>query len=116
MGLFQGVTAFLAIVLGFLIVSVVSRPGWRHHLRWAVPAVTASVLVGIGRLPLYRFFGFMGAVQATTATNVMFITLYVSATLVSLYGVWMLWRTLRDLARHPASTDLLAQPPPQPGL
>ena len=115
-GLFQGATTCLAIVLSFLIVSVVSRPGWRHHLRWAVPAAAASVLVGISRLPLYRFFGFMGAIQVTVATNVMFVMLYVSATLASLYGVWMLWRTLSGLARFAVSPDPMAQYPPQPGV
>ena len=58
----------------------------------------------------------MGAVQATAATNVMFIVLYVSATLVSLYSVWMLWRTLNGLARNPVSPDPLAEAPAQPGV
>ena len=35
---------------------------------------------------------------------------------VFLYSVVMLWRTLRDLVRHPASPDPLAQHPAQPGV
>lgn len=58
----------------------------------------------------------MGAMQATTATNVMFIVLYVSATLVSLYSVWMLWRTLSGLAHSAVSLDPLAQYSPQIGV
>ncbi len=58
----------------------------------------------------------MGAVQATAATNVMFIMLYVSATLMSLYSVWMLWRTLSGLARSKVSPDPLAESPAQPGI
>ena len=113
---FQGSTNFLMIAFGLLIVRTVSRPGWRHHLRWAVPAVVAPVLTGIGRLPLDRLSRFGNAVQATTVTNVAEVTLYVLAALTSLYATWMLWRTLRTLAQNPAATDPLMTQPAQPGV
>ena len=104
----------LLVACGVLIVRVVSCPGWRHHLRWAIPAAAASTLVGLGRLArdLHHYFG-IGAPLRTYLAADAFNYL---GNLVSLYATFMLWRTLRDLARDPSSPDRLALPPPQPGV
>ena len=47
--IFHSIIDLLFIALGFAIVAVVSRPGWRQHLRWASPAAAASVLTGMDR-------------------------------------------------------------------
>ncbi len=59
-----------------------------------------------------RYYLHVGGVNAFRLSYV-FIYL---ADVMLLWGLWMLWRTLRDLARHPASPDPLAQYPPQPGV
>lgn len=116
MAFFQGITTLLMIVFGLLIVKAVSRPGWRHHLRWAIPAAIAPAFAGLGRLPVYRLFGSLNAVQSTATANITAVVLYALPTLTALYATWTLWRTLRDLARHAASTDPLALHPAQTGV
>ncbi len=112
--IFHSVVDIAFIVVGFAVVILVSRPGWRQHLRWASPAAAASFLVGLSRLTLdmhhYLSIGTRLSVDFT------FDLLNYSANVLSFYGAFMLWRTLRDLIRHPASPDPLAEYPTQPGV
>ncbi len=112
--IFHSIIDLLFIALGFAIVAVVSRPGWRQHLRWASPAAAASVLTGMDRLvrDLHHYFHIGATINADLTSDV----LNYGANLVALYSTFMLWRTLRDLARHPASPDPLAEHPAQPGV
>jgi len=110
---FYNAASLLFIIVGFLIVGAVSRPGWRHHLRWAFPAVAASVLTGIYRLllDLHHYLHVGGLAVYAVADRLHWLS-----DGISLYAVWTLWRTLRDLAHHPASTDPLALHPAQTGV
>jgi len=112
--IFHSVIDMLFIVVGFAVVILVSRPGWRQHLRWATPAAAASVLTGISRLDLdmHHYLG----LGARLSVNLAYDLLNYSANVVSFYSAFMLWRTLRDLIQHPASPNPLAEHPPQPGV
>ncbi len=102
------------IILGFAIVVVVSRPSWRQHLRWASPAAAASVLKGIGRLVAdVHHYLHVGAMANTYPTSDL---LYYTADALSLYSMFVFLKMLRDLIRHPASPDPLAEYPAQPGV
>ncbi len=104
----------LFIVVSFAVVAVVSRPGWRQHLRWANPAAAGMILNGTDRLSrdIHHYFH----VGTTTNAYLTSEILNYGSDFFSLYGLFMLWRTLRDLARHPASPDPLAEHPTQPDV
>jgi|GEM_PF-2904003 len=105
--IFHAAIDVLFIVLGFAIIVVVSRPGWSYHLRWANPGAAASVLTGIYRMvvDLHHYFRVGTPINAFIASE---LFLY-SGEVVALYSTDMLWRTLRDLARHPTSPEPLAE-------
>ena len=111
---FHSLMDILFIVLGFAIVGIVSRPGWKHHLRWANPFAAAFVLNGIYRLvlDLHHYFHIGSPINEYLTTTL----LNYAANAFSLYSAFMLWRTLRDLARHPASPDPLAEQAAPPGV
>jgi len=111
--LFTLVDSFF-VVIGLLIIGVVSRPGLRHHLRWANAYAVSSILIGCGRFiqDVHFFFGFGARYSVSLSSSV----LYDLATAFGVYSTYMLWRTLRDLARHPAAPDPLAEQPAQPGV
>ncbi len=110
---FHSVVDLLFIVLAFLIIGAVSRPGWQHHLRWASPLAAASVLTGCYRLTAdLRHYLHVVSPAVYVASDLL---LYL-ADGASLYGTWMLWRTLSALSRHSVSPDPLVQHPPQPGV
>ncbi len=112
--IFHSVIDAAFIILGFAIVVAVSRPGWKQHLRWASPAAAASVLTGMDRLvlDLHHYFHVGAPVNAYLTSDL----LNYGANVVGFYSTFMLWRTLRDLARHPAAPDPLAEQPAQPGV
>ena len=103
---FHSAADLLFIVFGFLIVGIVARPGWKHHLRWATPSAAACVLTGCERLEmdLHHYLHLGTALSSYFASEILAIL----ATAVSFYSVFMLWRTLRDLSQHLASPDPLA--------
>ena len=111
---FYTITDLLFIVFGLLIVAVVARPGWRHHLRWANPSAASAILTGFARLirDLHFFFGAGARWNSYIASSIF----YYLATVAGLYGTILLWQTLRDLGRSPVSPDAPAQYPPQPGV
>jgi len=108
------VIALLFVVLSISIVVVVSRLGWRQHLRWANPFAVSCILTGCERFlkDMHYFFGIGSRWNAYLAETV----LSYLATAIGTYSTYMLWRTLRDLARHPVSPDPLAEHPVQPGV
>jgi hypothetical protein len=108
------ITDLLFVVFGLLIVFVVSRAGWRQHLRWANSSAISCVLTGCGRFvrDMHFFFGLGSRWNAYLSGTI----LYDLATVFGLYSTYMLWRTLRDLARHPASPDPLAEHSSLPGV
>ena len=109
---FHSIVDLLFILLAFLIIGAVSRPGRQHHLRWASPLAAGSVLAGCYRLTAdLRHYFHVVSPAVYVASDVL---LYL-ADGASLYGTWMLWRTLRDPAR-PASPDPLAVSPAHPGV
>ncbi len=112
--IFHTVIDVAFIIVGFAIVVLVSRPGWKQHLRWASPAAAASVLTGIDRFvrDLYHYFG-IGTLLNYYLTSDLF---NYAANVAAFYSTFMLWRTLRDLVRHPTSPDPLAEYPAQPGV
>ncbi len=112
--IFHSVVDVLFIVVGFALVILVSRPGWQQHLRWANPAAAASVLTGISRLAL-NMHHYLN-IGTRLNVDITFDLLNYGANVLSFYSVFMLWRTLRDLIRHPASPDPLAEHPAQPGV
>jgi len=122
LSIFEDLRTLLMVVFGLLIVQTVRRPGLRVHLRWAIPAAGASISAAAGSLlRLFRFGG--NALQSMFTANTLSLILHILAIGLSLYSVWMLWQTLRDLARQHASSNSMAQapnspdvwpPPPQP--
>ena len=101
------------IVLGFAIVGVVSRPGWKQHLRWASPAAAASVLTGMDRLvlDLHHYFHVGSLVNAYLTSDLLNYT----ADALSLYSTFVFLKMLRDLL-HPATPNLSAEHLAQPGV
>lgn len=96
------------VVFGLLIVQTVRQPGLRVHLRWAIPAAGASISAAAGSL--LRRFSFSGtALQAAFTADTLSLTIHILAIGLSLYSVWMLWRTLRDIAHKSASPDSVAK-------
>lgn len=107
-------TDLLFIVFAVMIVAVASRPGLRQHLRWANASAASCVLSGCARFirDLHFFFG-----TGSRWNSYLFSTvLYFVATAFAFYSTYMLWRTLRDLARPSASPDPLAEPTSPPGV
>ncbi len=104
--IFHSIFDLLFIIFGLLIVVVVSRPGWNQHLRWASPAAVSSILDGLNRLALdmHHYFG-LGARLNIYLTSDLF---NYGAVLLSFYSIVMLWRTLRELTRLPASPAQMA--------
>ena len=104
----------LFIVLAFAIIVVVSRPGWSHHLRWANPAAAASILTGVSRmvLDLHHYFKIGTLFSYYVASDIF----NYAGNIVAAYSTYMLWRTLRDLARQPATPDPLADQTTAPGV
>ena len=112
--IFHSIADLLFIVLGFMTVAVVSRPGWQQHLRWASPAAAASVLTGLERLVLdLHHYLHIGAPVNTYLTTDL---LNYAAILLSLYSTFILLKMLQGLVRHPTSPDPLAQHSPPPGV
>ena len=112
--IFHTLIDVLFIVLGFAIIGVVSRPGWKHHLRWANPAAAATILTGIYRLvlDLHHYFKIgtpLGYYVASDLFNY-------AGNIVAAYSTYLLWRTLRDMALHPMSPDPLTEQGPPPGV
>lgn len=105
---FHSVVDVLFIVLAFLIIGAASRPGWRQHLRWASPLAAGSVLTGCYRLvvDLRHYFHVVNPAMYAASDFLLYL-----ADGASLYGTWMLWLTLRDLAQPPATPDPLTQSP-----
>ena len=112
--IFHSVLDIFFIVLSFAVVAAVSRPGLRQHLRWANPAAAGMVLNGIDRLSrdVHHYFHVGTAVNAFLTSDI----LNYGANFLALYSLFMLWQTLRGLARHPASPDPLAAQEPPPGV
>ena len=110
---FHSVIDMLFIVVGFAVVALVSRPDWRQHLRWASPAAAASVLTGMDRFvrDLHHYFG-IGAPISVYLISDLF---NYAANITALYSTFMLWRTLLNIIRNPATQDPLAEPA-QPGV
>ena len=110
---FHSVEDLLFLLLAVLIIGAVSRPGWQHHLRWARPLAAGSILTCCYRLilDLRHYFHVISPAVYVAADVLLYL-----ADGASLYGTWLLWRTLLDLARNPVSPDPLAQHPPQPGV
>ncbi len=115
LSIFEDIRTLLMVVLGLLIVETVRRPGLRVHLQWAMPAAGASISAAVGSL--LRLFSFGGnALQATFTANTLSLTFHILAIGLSLYSVWMLWRTLYDIAHKSASADSAAQTPASPDV
>lgn len=115
LSIFEDIRTLLMVVFGLLIVQTVRRPGLRVHLRWAIPAAGASVSAAVGTL--FSRFNFGGtALQAAFTANTLSLTIHILAIGLSLYSVWILWRTLHDIARKSASADSVAQSPDSPDL
>ena len=110
---FHSIVDLLFILLAVLIIGAVSRPGWQHHLRWARPLAAGAWLTGCyrGLIDVRHYFHVVGPASYVASDVLLYL-----ADGASLYGTWMLWRTLLDLARNPISPDPLAQHPPQPGV
>ena len=119
--IFHSTMDVLYLLFGLLIVGVVSRTGWRHHLRWAIPAAAASVLSALQRLEMdVHHYLKMGSAETDYLTA---FIINIFAGIVSLYSLVMLWRTLRDLSRPKVHLDPLAVPlavpsvwPPPPNV
>ena len=112
--LFHTAADLFFIVFGFLVVALVSRPGWKQHLRWANPAAAASVLTGIDRLveDLHHYFHIGKPINAYLTADLF----NYSAILLSFYSTFVFWRMIRDLVRHPASPDPFVAQEPPPGV
>ncbi len=107
-------TDLLFLVFAIMIVSVVSRPGLRQHLRWANASAASCVFSGCGRFvrDMHFFFG-----MGSRWNSYLFSTiLYFAATALGFYAIYLLWRTLHDIAQRPASPDPLAEQAPPPGV
>ena len=111
---FYTVTDLLFVVFAFMIIAVVSRPGLRQHLQWANASAVGCVLTGRGRFvrDMHFFFGF----GPYWNTHLFVWILYFLATAFGAYSTYLLWRTLRDIALHPVSSDPLAEQAPLPGV
>ena len=108
--IFHTLMDVLFLVFAFLIIALVSRPGWRQHLRWANPAAAASILQGIYRLimDLHHYFHIGAPVNAYLAAELC----NYGSNILSLYSTFVFWRMLRDIVQHPASPDPLAEQAP----
>ncbi len=112
--LFHSIADLLFLVFAFLVIALVSRPGWRQHLRWANPAAAASVLTGIDRLiqDLHHYFLIGTPVNAYLAADLC----NYAAIILSAYSTVVFWRMLRNIVHHPASADPLAEQALPPGV
>ena len=110
---FYSITDLLYLVFAVLVVGIASRPGLRHHLRWANPVAAASLLALIARTTgdLHYFFG-IGTRETSYVAGFFF---YMLAAVPSVYSTVIFWRVFRDLADRMDHTDPLA-PEPQPGV
>ena len=112
--IFHSTMDVLYLLFGLLIVGVASRTGWRHHLRWAIPVAAASVLSVLQRLEMDMHHYLK--VGTFTTDYLTALIGNILASIVTLYSLVMLWRTLRDLSRHPMSPDPLAVHPAVPNV
>ncbi|MDQ2800497.1 MAG: hypothetical protein M3Y13_12760 [Armatimonadota bacterium] len=110
---FYGITDLIYLVFACLVVGLASRPGLRHHLRWA-NATAASCFLGLlarSAVNLHYFFGIWSR-EGAYITSFLF---YAAAAISGIYSTVVFWRTFRDLADRADHPDPLA-PEPQPGV
>ncbi len=111
---FHSLFDLLFIIVGFATVAVVSRPGWRHHLRWASPAAASSVLTGLYRLivDLHHYLS-IGTPAAMYLVSNLFND---TSVVLSFYSAYVLWKMLRDLSCQPDSADPMTQASTSPDV
>lgn len=113
---FHTIREVSSLIIHWLIVGVIRRSPWKQHLRWAFPTALATSLLYCSRLSgdLHHYLRLGTYVQAAIIGQ----ALWYVGDVVGIYGLWMLWRTIKDSMQSAAGKDLFTQAlgEPDPGV